>query len=157
MNKYSSRKDTCRGIDLSKLRQTHAKLITNRVYVQRLSEDDRILNILFYCLDTELDHVGYNKIYYAKHIDKFVAERSVPYINSVIKWKCAECGKTIYINTNEKIDYSHVLCFKCIKKNKGELTDKIVKEYIDLTTFITKKINKDYKKTVSKIKKNRKL
>ena len=158
LNKGSNKTNHKYNIDLDSLQETYQGLMRNRKFIKHYVSDDKLLQILFYCLDQENDHKNNEAVYYIRDIERLATRKNLYKLDRVNYWKCSFCGEEIEIDNSKKIRYYDLLCNNC--KEEYEITDVIDKRILDnfneYSNNINNNLKRKYKVILSKIKKNRK-
>ncbi len=157
LNKKSNQRNFRFGINLNLLNETYQNLIKNRKVIRRFADDDRILKILFNCIDQENDHRSYDKIFYIRELDSFVMQRNLYKLNNTFFWKCSFCESDIELDNNKKFNATSFLCNYCRLDYNSKIVDpRIVDNFKNFTLDINTRLNNKYNLLLKKIQKNNK-
>ena len=145
LNKYANQKGNRFGVSLKDFAKSYKNLLKNRLFISSLMNDDRLLELAFYCLDIENDHKIYNKVYYIKHLDKITTLNSINYNNNLIIWKCSFCESDIIVDISSKINHKDLFCDKCKPEGIVRIIDeRVTRNFSKLNNYIVDKINTDF-------------
>ena len=158
INKCSNKTNHKFNIDLSSLPETYVGLLKNRKFIKHYVNDDKLLNILFYCLDQENDHRSYDTVYYIRDIDRLVMQRNLYKLDRIDFWKCSFCENEIEIDNSKKISHHHFLCSDCKDEytNTTKIDARIINNFNEYSESVNENLKKKYKVLLSKMKKNNK-
>lgn len=159
LNKNSNKSNYKYNIDLNSLPEMYRGLLKNRKFVKPFVHDDKLLNILFYCLDQENDHKSYDTVYYIREIDRLVMQRNLYKLNRITYWTCSFCDSEIEIDSTKRIHYHHLLCNECKDdyNHNGVIDVRIIQNFKNYSEYINNMFKNKYKNILSKIKKHNKI